>query len=49
MEYTQALVAGSRIVLSHGGVSYEYHQGGADNPFLGENPDRDGTLPGAGS
>lgn len=49
MEYTQALVAGFRLVLSHEGTSYEYHQGGSAAPFLCLEPDEDGTVPGAGS
>jgi len=34
ISYMQVLVEGSRIVLSHGGVEYEYHQGGGRNPFF---------------
>ena len=33
MAYTQALVAGSRIVLRAEGVEHEYHQGGSKPPF----------------
>jgi hypothetical protein len=38
MHYTQALVDGSRIVLSAGGRAYEYHAGGSQTPFLCERP-----------
>lgn len=38
MMYTQALVDGSRVVLSTGGRSYEYHAGGARKAFLCRNP-----------
>ncbi len=38
MNYTQALVDGTRIVLEHGGTRYEYHAGGTNPPFLCENP-----------
>ena len=38
MMYTQALVEGSRIVLSVDGTTYEYHSGGNREPFLCENP-----------
>lgn len=38
MMYTQALVDGSRIVLSAGGRTYEYHAGGPRPPFLCEKP-----------
>ncbi|KRE98772.1 hypothetical protein ASG88_17175 [Nocardioides sp. Soil777] len=33
MAYTQALVAGSRIVLRADGAEHEYHQGGSKPPF----------------
>ncbi len=36
--YTQALVDGSRIVLSYDGVTYSYHQGRGRAPFWCENP-----------
>ena len=36
--YTQALVDGSRITLSAGDRSYEYHAGGRRGPFLCEKP-----------
>ncbi len=36
--YTQALVAGSRITLSVGDRTYEYHAGGGRAPFLCEEP-----------
>jgi len=36
--YTQALVDGSRITLSAGGRTYEYHAGGGRAPFLCERP-----------
>ncbi len=36
--YTQALVEGSRIVLTVGGRSYKYHSGGNRGPFLCERP-----------
>lgn len=36
--YTQALVEGSRIVLSVAGERYEYHSGGQRGVFLCENP-----------
>ena len=32
MVYTQAIVNGSKIVLSHAGINHSYHQGGGD-PF----------------
>lgn len=38
MRYTQALVDGSRVVLSAGGVTFEYHAGGTRKAFLCENP-----------
>ena len=31
--YTQALVNGTRIVLRHDGILYEYHSGGRRRPF----------------
>jgi hypothetical protein len=40
MNYTQALVDGSRIVLEHGRTRYEYHSGGTNPPFLCEHPSR---------
>ena len=33
MVYTQAIVNGTRIVLRHDGVDYEYHQGGRRSVF----------------
>lgn len=33
MSYTQAIVNGSRIVLSHDGIGYEFHQAGGRDPF----------------
>lgn len=36
--YTQALVEGSRVVLAHGGDTYDYHAGSDDKPFLCEEP-----------
>lgn len=38
MSYTQALVDGTRIVLSLAGKDYEYHAGGGRSPFLCERP-----------
>lgn len=38
MQYTQALVNGSQIVLRHAGVDYHYHSGGGRNPFYCSNP-----------
>lgn len=38
MAYTQALVDGSRTVLEAEGVSYSYHAGQDDDPFLCEDP-----------
>lgn len=38
MQYTQALVDGTRIVLEAAGSRYEYHAGGSTPPFLCENP-----------
>jgi hypothetical protein len=38
MNYTQALVQGSRIVLEAGGKQYHYHSGGTRPPFLCTNP-----------
>ncbi len=38
MMYTQAMVDGSRITLSAGDRSYEYHSGGRRGPFLCEKP-----------
>lgn len=34
MEYPQALVEGMKIVLAHGGATFEYHSGGNGVPFL---------------
>lgn len=34
--YTQALVEGSRVVLEHDGLEYDYHAGASGNPFLCE-------------
>ncbi|MFP3913358.1 MAG: hypothetical protein ACLFWM_00655 [Actinomycetota bacterium] len=42
--YTQALVEGSRTVLEHDGVTYDYHAGADDQPFLCESPSI-GSLP----
>lgn len=39
--YTQGLVPGTRVILSHGGQSYAYHQGGADDPFPCDEPVED--------
>ncbi|GAB2567622.1 hypothetical protein [Kribbella endophytica] len=36
MMYAQVLTNGSRIVLSAGGQTYEYHSGGQRAPFLCE-------------
>ncbi len=36
--YTQALVDGQRILLEAGGGTYEFHAGGARDPFLCEEP-----------
>lgn len=36
--YTQALVDGSRVILAHGGDTYDYHAGSDDQPFLCERP-----------
>ena len=36
--YTQALVDGYRVVLSHDGTRYEYHAGDDGIPFLCERP-----------
>lgn len=36
--YTQALVPGTRVSLSHDGETYIYHQGGSGDPFLCESP-----------
>jgi hypothetical protein len=38
MAYTQALVDGTRITLTHAGTEYAYHQGGNQEPFLCEEP-----------
>ncbi|WP_433158651.1 hypothetical protein [Kribbella sp. CA-247076] len=38
MNYTQALVPGSRVVLEAGGKEYHYHSGGTRPPFLCTNP-----------
>ncbi|HYU84201.1 MAG TPA: hypothetical protein VEK80_05300 [Kribbellaceae bacterium] len=38
MAYTQALEDGQRIVLEHGGTSYEHHSGSHGEPFLCEHP-----------
>jgi hypothetical protein len=38
MNYTQALVPGSRIILEAAGKQYHYHSGGTRPPFLCENP-----------
>jgi len=39
MAYTQALVNGTRIRLSSGGVLYEYHSGGGQAPFFCATPE----------
>ena len=46
MRYTQALVNGSRIVLSADGKQYHYHSGGRRGPFLCTNPQP--PVPGGG-
>ena len=38
MMYAQVLTDGSRILLSAGGRTYEYHSGGHRPPFLCETP-----------
>ncbi|GAA1532366.1 hypothetical protein [Kribbella lupini] len=38
MMYAQVLTDGSRILLSAGGRTYEYHSGGHRAPFLCETP-----------
>lgn len=38
MSYTQALVEGWRLILSHGDILYAYHAGGDGDPFLCDNP-----------
>ena len=43
MAYTQALVDGSRTILEVDGVTYAYHAGQDDDPFL---CDRPGLKPG---
>jgi hypothetical protein len=40
MNYTQALVPGSRIILEVAGKQYHYHSGGTRAPFLCTNPQR---------
>ncbi|TCO32396.1 hypothetical protein EV652_1042 [Kribbella steppae] len=40
MNYTQALVPGSRIILEAAGKQYHYHSGGTRPPFLCTNPQR---------
>jgi len=40
MNYTQALVPGSRIILESAGKQYHYHSGGSRPPFLCTNPQR---------
>jgi hypothetical protein len=40
MNYTQALVPGSRIILESAGKQYHYHSGGTRPPFLCTNPQR---------
>lgn len=39
--YTQALVEGYRVVLSHDGTEYDYHAGQDRNPFLCDRPSLD--------
>jgi hypothetical protein len=51
--YTQALVNGTRIVLRHDGILYEYHSGGQRRPFycapqFVEPPSESTTDPGPG-
>lgn len=36
--YTQAVVIGTRMILSHAGESFAYHQAGDEPPFLCEDP-----------
>lgn len=36
MMYAQVLTSGSRIILTAGGRTYEYHSGGNREPFLCE-------------
>lgn len=36
--YTQALVDGHRVVLSHEGTDYDYHAGEDGDPFLCDRP-----------
>jgi hypothetical protein len=38
MMYAQVLTDGSRMLLSAGGRTYEYHSGGQGAPFLCETP-----------
>lgn len=38
MQYTQVLTPGSRIVLTHDGLTYEYHAGGGREPFYCATP-----------
>ncbi len=38
MMYAQVLTDGSRMLLSAGGRTYEYHSGGQRAPFLCETP-----------
>lgn len=33
MSYTQAVVNGSKVVLQHAGINYDYHQGAGAEPF----------------
>ncbi len=47
MMYTQALVEGSRTILEAGGVTFAYHAGRDDDPFLCEKPSKPSLGPGA--
>ncbi len=38
MNYTQALVEGTRVILEAGGKQYHYHSAGTRPPFLCANP-----------
>ena len=39
MQYTQVITPGTRIVLTHDGVSYEYHAGSGRDPFYCATPE----------